>query len=134
MKKGDTQSIQVWVADIRRVTFQLTEIGISVPDEDIILVLTAGLPLSYEPLIVSLNAVSPDSLTLDFVISHLLNEESRQGIPASEPSSSAMVATRAKTPISQITCFGCQKKGHYKSHCPDADTKTASLAVENLAF
>jgi hypothetical protein len=74
MKKDDTQSIQAWVADIHRVTFQLSEIGVSVPDEDVVLVLTAGLPPSYEPLIVSLNAVSPDSLTLNFVISRLLNE------------------------------------------------------------
>ena len=134
MKKDDTQSIQSWVADICRVAFQLSEIGISVPDEDIILVLTAGLPPSYEPLIVSLDAVFPDLLTLNFVISRLLNEESCQGVPAPDPTSSTMIATRFKTPISQITCFKCQKKGHYQSHCPDADTKTASIAVEHFAF
>ena len=129
------QSIQAWIADTHRVAFQLTKIGISVPDEDLILVLTAGLPPSYEPLIVSLDAVSPDSLTLDFVVSRLLNEEARQGIPASDPTSSAMAATRAKTPLSQITCFKCQKKGHYQSHCPDATTQTASAAIaENFAF
>ena len=135
MKKEDMQSIQSWVADIRRVAFQLSEIDVSVPDEDIILVLTAGLPPSYESLIVSLDAVSPDLLTLDFVISRLLNEESCQGIPAPNTTSSALAATRAKTPISQIICFKCQKKGHYQSHCPDAETKVAAAVVkENFAF
>jgi hypothetical protein len=99
-------------------------------------VLTAGLPSSYESLIISLDAVSPNSLMLDFVISHLLNEEARQGIPAVNPSSSALAATHVKTPLAQITCFKCQKKGHYQSHCPqDADTKITAVAIqENLAF
>jgi hypothetical protein len=148
MKKGDTQSIQSWVADVRRVAFQLSEIDVTVPDEDIILVLTAGLPPSYDSFIISLDAVSPDSLTLDFVVSRLLNEEARQGIPATDPHSVALAATRAKTPLAQITCFKCQKKGHYQSNCPDTALEIAAAAVpshdmclmcshkarENLAF
>lgn len=134
MKKGDTQSIQSWIADIRRVAFQLSEIDVSVPDEDIILVLTAGLPPSYDSFIISLDAVSPDLLTLDFVISRLLNEEARQGIPAADSPSVAMAATRVKTPLEKITCFKCQKKGHYQSHCPDADPVAAFAVRENLAF
>jgi len=27
--------------------------------------------------------------------------------------------TRAEADKSQITCFGCNKTGHYKSECPD---------------
>jgi hypothetical protein len=74
-------------------------------------------------------------LTLNFVISHLLNEEAHQGIPAVNPSSSALAATHVKTPLAQITCFKCQKKGHYQLHCPDADTKITAIAIhENLAF
>jgi len=133
MKKEDTQSIQSWVADVRRVAFQLAEIDVSVPDEDIILVLTAGLPLSYEPFIISLDTISPNLLTLDSVISRLLNEESRQSVSATDSPSTpgfAMAAKRIKTPLSQITCFKCQKKGHYRSQCPETDTKVASLAVE----
>lgn len=135
MKKTDTQSIQSWVADVRRTAFQLSEIAVTVPDEDIILVLTAGLPPSYESFIISLDAVSPDSLTLDSVVSRLLNEEARQTISTIDSSTSALAATRFKTPIAQITCFKCQKKGHYQTHCPDADPSSASLAAaENLAF
>lgn len=45
--------MQSWVAAIHHVTFQLEEIQVNIPNEDIILVLTAGLPSSYEALIVS---------------------------------------------------------------------------------
>ena len=136
MKKGDTQSIQSWVADVRRVAFQLSEIDVTVPDEDIVLILTAGLPSSYESFIISLDAVSPDSLTLHFVVSRLLNEEAHQGIPTINPPSVAMAATRVKTPFEQITCFKCGEKGHYKSHCPKVDSLAAfaGLGTENLAF
>ena len=136
MKKKDTQSIQSWVADVRRVAFQLAEIDVTVPDEDVILVLTAGLPSSYESFIISLDAVSPNSLTLDFVISRLLNEEARQGIPTTDSAPVALAATRTKTPLSEITCFKCHKKGHYQSHCPENNPLAAfaGLATENLAF
>ena len=136
MKKKDTQSIQSWVADVRRVAFQLSEIDVTVPDEDIILVLTADLPPSYESFIISLNAVSPSSLRLDFIISRLFNEEACQGIPTTDSAPVALAATRTKTLLSQITCFKCQKKGHYQSHCPENDSLAAfaGLTTESLAF
>ena len=28
-------------------------------------------------------------------------------------------STRTETDKSQVTCFGCNKTGHYKSECPD---------------
>jgi hypothetical protein len=131
MKKGDVQSIQSWVADVRRIAFQLSEINSTVPDEDIILVLTAGLPPSYETFTISLDAVPPDLLTLDFVISRLLNEEARQYIPTTDSRSVALATTRTKTPLAQITCFKCQKKGHYQSNCTDTAEEIAAAAVRN---
>jgi len=73
-------------------------------------------------------------LTLNFVISRLLNQKARQGIPATDSPSVAMAATRVKTPLEKITCFKCQKKGHYQSHCPDADPVAVFAISENLAF
>ena len=75
MKKSDSQSIQSWVADVCCIVFHLEEISVDIPNEDIILVLTACLSNSYEPLIVSLNSVVHNTLTLDFIIFHLLNKE-----------------------------------------------------------
>jgi hypothetical protein len=68
----------------------------------------------------------------------LLNEEARQGIPTTDSAPVALAATRTrtKTPLSEITCFKCHKKGHYQSHCPENDSLAAfaGLATENLAF
>jgi len=129
MKKSDSQSMQSWIADVRRLAFELKEIGVDIADEDIILVLTTGLPPSYVNLIVTLDAVPSDDLDLDYVTNRLLNEESRQihsaapspSPPSPPPDSAAYVASssRRKTPLERITCFKCQQKGHYQSHCPN---------------
>ncbi|OJA07944.1 hypothetical protein AZE42_11021 [Rhizopogon vesiculosus] len=68
LKKADDVSMQAWIAEVLRIAFQLQEIAVDVTDEDLILVLTLGLPSSYENLIVSLDATPPDELTLDHVI------------------------------------------------------------------
>jgi len=123
--KSDEMSIQAWVAKVRRITFQLQEVGVDVSDKDIILALTLGLPLSYESFIISLNTTPPDQFTLDYVIVRLTNEEAQQqhgcGTAADSPDPSAL-ATRAqcqnRTPLMNITCFYCGEKGHYQCDCP----------------
>lgn len=74
--------MQFWIADVRHTAFQLEEIDVSVDNEDIILVLTAGLTSHYDNLIVALDSVEPALLTLDTIISRLLNEDSHQFISA----------------------------------------------------
>jgi len=78
LRKSDEMSIQAWVAEVRRITFQLQEVSIDVSDEDIILALTLSLPPSYELFIISLDTTPPDQFTLDYVIARLTNEEARQ--------------------------------------------------------
>jgi hypothetical protein len=59
-------------------------------------------------------------LTIDHVIAHLLNEEVHQiGLKSVEPKMEAFSAytARKQTPIEHITCFNCQKKGHYQAQC-----------------
>lgn len=77
-RKGDDQSMQAWVTEVRRLAQLLESAGVDVDDEDVILVLTMGLPETYSPVVVSLDATHPDVLTVDFVIARLLNEEKRQ--------------------------------------------------------
>ena len=70
MKRDDRMSS--WIAEVRWISFQLTQMGVSVDDEEIILVLTMGLPPSYHTFVSTLENV--DNLTLDYIISCLLNE------------------------------------------------------------
>src|SRR5882724_9087466 len=78
MCKQDHQPVVSWVSDVKRATFQLEAAGISTIDEDIILALTEGLPESFLTFIVTLDSLPPSKLTLDNIITRLLNEEVRQ--------------------------------------------------------
>ena len=74
MKHDDWMSS--WIVEVCRISFQLMQMGVSVNDEEIILVLTMGLPPSYQTFVGTLENVN--NLTLDYIINHLLNEESCQ--------------------------------------------------------
>ena len=94
-------------------------------DENIILTLTAGLPESYATLIVRLDNLPPNELTLSNVITRLLNEEVRQNAHKDVVEVSGAVYSvqdaknkKIKTQLSKVTCYNCGKKGHYKSNCP----------------
>ncbi|EIN04754.1 hypothetical protein PUNSTDRAFT_32781, partial [Punctularia strigosozonata HHB-11173 SS5] len=78
MTKKPNQIIANWIADVRSIAFRLEEAAVNVDDEDIILVLTMGLPASDQSFICSLDATDASHLTLSYVIDRLLNEETRQ--------------------------------------------------------
>ena len=85
MTKCADQLMSSWIVDVQQATFRLNEVGYTATDEDKILVLTQGLPPSYDPFIISLDATiaasgSKDdpSVSLEVVKSRLLNEESCQ--------------------------------------------------------
>ncbi|KAG6884531.1 hypothetical protein C0993_010345, partial [Termitomyces sp. T159_Od127] len=91
MKQG--QTIEAWIEEV----CSLTTIDVPVFNEDIIVILTAGLPTLYETVIISLNAVDSNNLTLNFVITCLLNEESQQNLACSivKPESEVKVNSEA---------------------------------------
>ena len=118
LRKSDEKSIQAWVAEVRCIAFQMQEVGVDVSNEDIILSLTLGLPLSYESFIISLDTTPPDQFTLNYVIVRLTNEEARQlhgrDTAADLSALSARVQRRNRMPLINITCFYCGEKGHYQ--------------------
>ena len=85
MTKRADQSMSSWIADVQQAAFCLNKVRYTAMDEDKVLVLTQGLPPSYDPFIISLDAAiaasgSKDdpSVSLEVVKSCLLNEESCQ--------------------------------------------------------
>ncbi|KAH9893348.1 hypothetical protein C8Q73DRAFT_746107 [Cubamyces lactineus] len=78
MAMNPDQSMSTWVGDVRCAAVQLTKISVNLTDEDCIVVLTGSLPLSYEQCVITLGSTPNESLTFDYVVNHLLNEESRQ--------------------------------------------------------
>ncbi|KAE9401714.1 hypothetical protein BT96DRAFT_817518 [Gymnopus androsaceus JB14] len=93
--------------------------------------------------------MDPDKLTVDAVITRLLNEETCQSgsctttavTPITSTEDEALVATPAShCPRSDITCFFCTKKGHHCSQCPDhkaweaARNSGGAHAAEEVAY
>jgi gag-polypeptide of LTR copia-type len=76
MKKSDTQTMHTWIAAVRHLAQELTEAGTTVTDDDTIIVLMLGLPLTYKNFVITLDVTPDEQLTLDLVITRLLNEES----------------------------------------------------------
>jgi hypothetical protein len=153
MTKRADQSMSSWIANVQQAAFRLKEVGYIATDEDKILVLTQGLPRSYDSFIISLDASiaaitnedesKPEpAVSLEIVKARLINEEARQlaakpifpvrknDKPDSEEAMS--VEPKPRTPLSGITCFKCGKKGHYQLNCPEkALEDTAQVATED---
>ena len=117
MKKTD-QPMQSWIAEVCDAAYCLLDADAKASEEDIILVLTQGLTSEFNNFVVTLDATAASDLTLDYVIAHLLNEEAHQGVIRQSAADSALTATSTCHNLQNITCFLCQKKGHYQSHCP----------------
>jgi hypothetical protein len=75
LTKSDEMTMPAWIAEVRKHAYKLEECGVDVADEDIIMVLTAGLSPAYENFIITLDATPDDEFTLNYVITCLLNEE-----------------------------------------------------------
>ena len=146
MTKRADQSMSSWIADVQQAAFRLKEVGYTTTDKDKILVLTQGLPPSYDPFIISLDAAiaantsSNDldsSIPIEVIKAHLINEESRQRAAQSvtTPDVALAVTTAApktRRPLEQITCFHCGEKGHYQINCQKRkadETKGSAAAV-----
>jgi gag-polypeptide of LTR copia-type len=118
----EDQMMESWIGEVHNLSNRLKGIDITITDKDIIVVLMAGLPESYTPVIISFDSIDAKALTLEFVITHLLNEEGRQDksavtdIKKEETKNSAM---RAKK--SDLYCYYYLKKGHYSSVCPEKE-------------
>ena len=95
--------MQSWIAYVHCIAHKLEDVEAEATNKDMILVLTQGLPSSYDNFVVSLDATAASNLTLNYVISRLLNEEAHQGIPTVSLSS-ALVAAHPHCSWQNITC------------------------------
>jgi hypothetical protein len=123
----ENQSMESWIGEVRGLANRLKAIDVDIADEDTIVVLTAGLPTSYTPVVISFDALESSKLTLEFVITRLLNEEGRQATPSFSPvdvkseDSDTHTALHVSKIRSDVQCFYCLLKGHYASVCPQKE-------------
>ncbi len=98
MKEG--QSMSNWIGQVRAMSVEMKRAKIVVTDLDIILSITLGLPPSFEPIVISFDAIPSDELSLAYVTGRLLNDETRQeaGIASrNDLAEEAMSAMRARS-------------------------------------
>src|SRR5712692_5712756 len=78
MKMKDGQRMASWISDVKGIVFQLSQIGVAVPDEDIILTLTNGLPAPYNYFILTLDSTPSEVSNLNYIIGCLWTKETCQ--------------------------------------------------------
>ena len=128
------ETMTAYIARARHIEFLLSEVGIYVTDEELILAITAGLPHSYDPFLVTLDATADDQYTLPNITMRLVNEYQRQNMrvypsrpapattnPASRDEAMS-VTQNTQSRLARITCFTCGNKGHYQVNCPTRST------------
>ena len=76
-KKGEAESITSWTSWVKGLVFELKEVSTSVPKKIIIVVLTMGLGNEYDTLIGLIDATLTQQVSLEHVITQMLNEEAQ---------------------------------------------------------
>ena len=134
MEKHPEQSITSWIGNVKAQAHLMKDIDITLPELLTIVVLTSGLPPEYDSIVIALDAVKPNDLTLKLAISHLLNKEEchlsckqlddyKASLIKGE-SDNSDAAFAARSGKANVTCFKCGKKRHYAKECPEEKEHT----------
>jgi ribosomal protein L35AE/L33A len=141
MEKHPDQSISSWISDIKAQVHLIKDIGITLSNLFVIVVLTSGLPAKFDSVVVALDSIESKSLTFEVAISRLLNEEehhlSRKLMEDYKTSlvkgeiditdDATVYAARVGKP--NVVCFKYGKKGHYVKGCAE-EKKSANHVDE----
>jgi len=145
--KDPEQSMQSWIASVRSAAFQLQLVDFEVKDIDLIIALTSSLPPSYDSLVVALDSIPVSELTVENVITRLLNEETRQsgGVRHANDHLTMLASSSSRkgnARTEELRCFNCRGRGHVARVCPSPksvwskedkedreDTRRANIAI-----
>jgi hypothetical protein len=135
------ESMPAYIACAREAARLLSAAGHNISDDDLLMAITSGLPPSYNPFLISIDTLPNSEYSLVCVIPRLINEYTQQSLTPTvhiqtptpmQPADDTMAITTAPhthCPISEITCFKCNQKGHYQYNCTSTNsTDTANVA------
>lgn len=118
----DGENMVDHIKKMKVLCHQLDDIGSSVSEEDLSLILLSSLPDTYDPLIISLETLGTSTkLQSDMVVSRLLAEYSRreEGKTRGETALVSHSSINNNRPKASITksCSHCGKTNHSKEDC-----------------
>lgn len=135
-KKADNVSVQAHAGSIREIADRLTGLGDGPSETLMVAVLLLSLPESYGSLVISLDS-HPSNHNFDFVVQRCMNEEARQLMESSGKDSQSQAyhvdGKRPRKDRKDVTCYRCQKKGHYRNECQEEEGSTKKDAVATAA-
>lgn len=120
MKLCDTENMQSYLTKITELGQQLSDIGSSLDDEFLAVIMLSGLTVDFDPLIMALEN-SDVKLTSEVVKSKLLQEQQRRD----DKDQSGINALAARK-FTKAVCFKCKKPGHLKKDCTSNIKKNPS--------
>ena len=117
--------ITVWTSHVKGMAFYLEDIGRMVMDEDIIVVLTVGSGMGYDHFVTLIDVMLMQQLTVDYVVTSMLNEEAQSGEKGSTYGNEALMVNVAKMKLQAGTnrkvgvrkCWRCRETDHIHSEC-----------------
>lgn len=114
MKMSDGESITEHFLKFDKLIRDLKAIGAKMEEMDVVYHLLLTLPKRFDTVVTTIETMSTRDVTLDFVKSRLMDEDSKRNVGSSGKSSESH-AMMTKNP--DIICYKCEKPGHIKSQC-----------------
>lgn len=117
MTMRETESIMTWVSRVRAAAHELASTPCPVPDIDIILVITDGLPPTFATVVSALDNLPLPELIVSNVIIRINGRAAqleREAAKNSEHDTTALIACANR----DVTCYRCGGRGHMSKVCP----------------
>lgn len=149
LRFSGSSALSEFLLDFEKTVFELKNSGGTITQEEIIIQLLSTMPESYQAVTTAIDILfrqDKSKVTLDFVKSKLLTEETRQSKNKEiEPGSSQAFTTQKKKSFSKnkntsfpFKCYNCGMKGHKRSECtkvkPDNKKRCNMAEEEDVAF
>lgn len=111
-----TELVQIDFAEMLRLRELLAGMGAGILDTDFHAMILGSLPESYRPLLSSINAASKITKT-PLSSERRPNKKGGSALVAREAKGKGRASSSTSKANSDITCFNCDRKGHYKTDC-----------------
>lgn len=127
IKLENAAGMEAYLSRIAELSQQLKDIGSSLDDDFIAIIMLSGLPHDYDPLIMALEH-SGTKLSSDVVKTKLLQENIRRDEKMERPDFQALTVKKT------ARCFKCKKPGHLRKDCPSRSPSTKMPNVLNKNY